>query len=240
MSPVQLMIVDDDREILSMLTDLFVREMFSVRCALNGETLLCELQKHPFDLIILDVMMPGDTGFEICAKVRKLSLVPIILLTAAGDLTNRVVGLEVGADDYVSKPFEPRELVARARAVLRRTRQTAPLPDRTAASAAVEFEGWRIDRQRQELRTTRGVLVPLSKVELTVLTALAERPNVVMSRAWLRDLVGLPRDDGDRAIDLAISRLRTKMTPHPPGEGVVETVRDRGYVLKTSAPRRAG
>ena len=224
-----------------MLTDLFVREMFDVHCAMNGETLLRELEKHPFDLIILDVMMPGDTGFEICAKVRKLSLVPIMLLTAAGDVTNRVVGLEVGADDYVSKPFEPRELVARARALLRRSRrQPLPVPVRTGAADAVEFQGWRIDLQRQELRTARGVLVPLSKVELAVLTAMAERPNVVMSRAWLRDLVGWPHDDGDRAIDLAISRLRTKLAPHMSGEGPVETIRDRGYVLKAPAARRSG
>jgi two-component system, OmpR family, response regulator len=240
MSPAKLMIVDDDREILSMLTDLFVREMFDVRCATNGEGLLRELERRPFDLIILDVMMPGDTGFEICAKVRKLSLVPIMLLTAAGDVTNRVVGLEVGADDYVSKPFEPRELVARTRALLRRSRQPMPLPARTEAAEAIRFQGWRIDLQRQELRTAHGVLVPLSKVELAVLTALAERPNVVMSRAWLRDLVGWPHDDGDRAIDLAVSRLRTKMAPHMSGEGPIETIRDRGYVLTALDPRRDG
>src|SRR5579859_278964 len=239
MRQAQLMIVDDDREILSMLTDLFIREMFDVRCAMNGETLLRELEKRPFDLIILDVMMPGDTGFEICAKVRKLSLVPILLLTAAGDVMNRVVGLEVGADDYVSKPFEPRELVARTRALLRRSRQPLPVPVRTEAADAVEFQGWRIDLQRQELRTARGVLVPLSKVELAVLTAMAERPNVVMSRAWLRDLVGWPHDDGDRAIDLAISRLRTKMAPHTSGDELVETIRDRGYVFKAPCARRS-
>jgi two-component system OmpR family response regulator len=226
----KLLVVDDDREIGRLLVQLFERSEYAVDAVLSAEAAKERLKIRAYDLVLLDVMMPGESGISLCRQIRAQSGVPIIMVTAVAELTDRVVGLELGADDYITKPFEGRELLARVRAVLRRASDGSPAAAKGAASLA--FGVWRLDVRRRELRSAEGVMVPLSNAEFRVLRALAQRPNVVMSRDWLAEAaLGAAYAEESRGIDVLVSRLRSKLRPHEGERETIGTIRTGGYVL---------
>ena len=228
-----LLIVDDDEDILALLGRFFRSHAYTVTVASNGSGMFQALSAGSADLVILDVMMPGEDGLSLCRRMRQSSNTPIIMLTAAITHTDRVVGLELGADDYLTKPFDPRELLARVKAVLRRTEA-----GRTLGSAAggtrplLLFGEWRLDVARRELRSSNNTLVPLSGREFDLLLAFAERPQQVMSRDQLLDLAhGTLHDVYDRSIDTQISRLRRKLETDARNPTIIRTVRSGGYMF---------
>ncbi|MDE0417559.1 MAG: winged helix-turn-helix domain-containing protein, partial [bacterium] len=181
------------------------------------------------DLVVLDIMMPGEDGLALCRHLRETTRIPVILLTAMGEETDRIVGLEVGADDYVAKPFNPRELLARIRAVIRRARSLppdhAPLP-----SGRYLFDRWSLDTARRELVDDKSVVTPLSAGEFRLLMALLERPGMVLSRDQLLDLTrGRSAAPFDRAVDNQVSRLRRKIERDPKNPALIATVWGGGY-----------
>ena len=232
----RILLIDDDRELAQLVSDLLAMNGFDVAVATDAQDAREKLSKSAYDLLISDVMMPGGSGLDFCRDVRSRSKVPIIMLTALSGLVDRVIGLELGADDYVTKPFESRELLARVRALLRRVDEGAGITQQRPSMLA--FGEWRLDLAKGELRRSAGVLVPLTAVELRVVRAFAERPGVIMSRDWLSEVAetdaGVPRS---RSIDVLVSRLRAKMSPHDQGRPAIETVRGGGYVLRVHAPR---
>src|SRR6202166_723118 len=164
-----LLLVDDDEDILSLLTSFFRKHSHGVSVAENGAAMFAELEKQPIDLVILDVMLREEDGFDLCRRLRSFSRVPVIMLTAVADHTDRVVGLEVGADDYLTKPFDQRELLARVKAVLRRTAAANAAPKHDANRPVLCFAGWRLDVVRRELRSADDTLVLLSGAEFDLL-----------------------------------------------------------------------
>ena len=190
------------------------------------------------DLIILDLKLPGEDGLTLCRALRAESNIPIIMLTAKGDEIDRVVGLEVGADDYIPKPFGSRELIARIRAVLRRTRND-DAPDRTNRSAGYRFDRWWLDTGARELLREDGVTVPLSTGEYDLLLALVERPQRVLSRDQLLDLArGRATSAFDRSIDTQVSRLRKKLELNPNEPTIIKTVWGGGYLFAPETSRQ--
>jgi two-component system OmpR family response regulator len=232
-----LLIVDDDSEILSLLTDFFRKHLHRVTVAENGAAMLAALEKQDVDLVVLDVMLRQEDGFSLCRQVRANSKVPIIMLTAAGDLTDRIVGLEVGADDYVTKPFDQRELLARVKAVLRRMPAGEAVGE--GSRPMIRFDEWRLDVARRELRSPDDTLVVLSGSEFDLLLAFAEHPRRVLTRDQLLDLARGPSHDAyDRSIDTLVSRLRRKLEDDPKTPVLIRTVRNGGYMFMPKAIRR--
>jgi two-component system OmpR family response regulator len=183
------------------------------------------------DLIILDIMMPGEDGLSICRRLRANGTIPIIMLTARGSEFDRVLGLEMGADDYLPKPFGTRELLARVRAVLRRAAMPAP-GSPAGARRTFEFAGWRLDVSRRELRSPANALVDLRAAEFDVLLALVERPQRVLTRDQLLDLArGRATTAFDRTVDLYVSRLRHRLEADPKDPALIKTVRSEGYIF---------
>jgi two-component system OmpR family response regulator len=229
-----ILIVDDDRDIRRLMMELFDERGFRVTAVADGASMARQLAGSKFDLAILDVMLPGEDGLELCRRIRRESNLPIIMLTARGDETDRVVGLEMGADDYVAKPFGPRELVARVRALLRRSREGGEgggAPAKPKLSR-MTFDGWVIDMARRELRAPDGALISLTGTEFDMLVVLAERSPSVVSRDQLLDLVrGRTSSPFDRSIDVSISRLRKKIETMPEDPRIIRTVRNSGYVF---------
>lgn len=230
------LVVDDDERIRLMLSEFLRSRGIVVSQAANGRQMIAALCGASIDLVLLDVMMPGEDGFTLCRRLRAESEVAIILLTAMNETTDRVAGLELGADDYVAKPFDPCELLARIRAVLRRRttldRHSRPEP------AIYEFDGWRLDPRRRTLRTGVDVLVELTSGEFDLLLAFVEYPQEVLSRDRLLDLArGRSNQAIDRSIDVQISRLRRKLEENPAEPQLIKTVRNEGYLF-TSEVRR--
>lgn len=225
-----ILIVDDDREIRDLLARFLARHDMRVDTAQDGKEMDRKLGTGRFDLIVLDLMMPGEGGLAICRRLRAEGDVPIVMLTALGEEGERIVGLEVGADDYLPKPFNPRELLARIRAVLRRTGSERP---KTASGHRVRrlcFEGWQVDLSARELCDPEGALVPLTSGEFDLLEAFVERPQQVLSRDQLADLTsGRSLGPFDRSIDVALSRLRRKLGEDPKTPRMIKTVRHGGY-----------
>lgn len=228
-----ILIVDDDLDIRRLMMELFDERGFRVTAVADGAAMARQLSSTKFDLAILDVMLPGEDGLELCRRIRRESNLPIIMLTARGDETDRVVGLEMGADDYVAKPFGPRELVARVRALLRRVRDGAEANGGVKSRLArLTFDGWVIEMARRELRAPDGALVSLTGTEFDMLVVLAERAPNVVSRDQLLDLVrGRASSPFDRSIDVSISRLRKKIEAMPEDPRIIRTVRNSGYVF---------
>ncbi|MDC7786808.1 response regulator [Rhodoplanes sp. TEM] len=221
-------IVEDDDEIRRLVAGLLVQEGFAVAPAAGGADLDALLARETPDLVILDLMLPGEDGLSICRRLRARSALPILMLTAKGDAIDRVVGLELGADDYLVKPFEPRELVARVRAVLRRTRG---MPE-AAASRRYAFEGFVVDLDARQLETSDGAPVPLTSAEFDLLACFVQRPRRVLSRDQLLDWTrGRDAEPFDRTIDMTISRLRRKIDQAAPGTTLITTVRNTGYLF---------
>ncbi len=220
------LIVDDDPEIRAGLVEVFQRAGFSAHSAGDVPSMEKALAAKGADLIVLDLMMPGEDGLSACKRLSGKGGPPIIMLSALGDDADRIVGLEIGADDYLPKPCNPRELVARARAVLRRGRDA----DRTSADA-VRFAGFRMDIARRELIDPDDVVIPLSAGEFRLLRAFVERPQRVLSREQLLDFAF--DNDGDvfdRAVDVQVSRLRRKLE-RPGAPEIIRTVRGEGYLF---------
>ncbi|MCA0417416.1 MAG: response regulator [Proteobacteria bacterium] len=226
-----ILVVDDHREIRELVSRALSKEGFRVSVAADGRAMRKIMADARIDLIVLDLMLPGEDGFSLCRAVRAESSVPIIMLTAKGDEIDRVVGLELGADDYVPKPFGSRELVARIRAVLRRT-QTDRRLDRTQGPKRYCFDRWRLDAGARELLRNDGIAVPLSTGEYELLISLVERPGRVMSRDQLLDLTrGRTASAFDRSIDTQVSRLRKKLEVNPNEPQVIKTVWGGGYMF---------
>ncbi len=231
------LIVDDDREIRDLLARFLARHGYRVGTAPDGRSMEREMAMARFDLIVLDLMLPGEDGLSLCRRLRAGTTLPIIMLTALGEETDRIVGLEMGADDYLAKPFNPRELLARIKAVLRRAHPGARPGD--AAGHVLAFDGWRLDLARRELQSDDGVALALSAGEFDLLTAFAEHPRRVLSRNQLLDLTkGRSAQPFDRSIDVALSRLRRKIEADPKAPELIKTVRSGGYIFTATVARQ--
>ena len=229
--PEHLLLVDDDAEIRQLLRQYLQENGYRVTAAGDGKQMRAALAAGDPDLIILDVMLPGEDGISLCRAVRTRSQVPIIMLTARGDDTDRIVGLEVGADDYVPKPFNPRELLARVKSVLRRAKSLPPNL-RQEELRWFRFAGWSLDAVTRNLTAPDGVVVPLSATEFKLLRVLLDHPGRVLNRDQLIELMQ-SRDAGpfDRALDVQISRLRQRLGEDAKEPAIIKTVRGQGYVL---------
>jgi two-component system, OmpR family, response regulator len=229
-----LLIVDDDKEICALLSQFLNKHGYRVSVARDGRMMMQALESARIDLIVLDVMLPGESGLNLCRRVRSDTTIPIVMLTAVGGETDRIVGLEMGADDYLPKPFSARELLARIRAVLRRAGATSGSV-LGGASRTLEFSGWRLDVTARQLFSPAGALVPLRAAEFDLLVALAERPQRVLNRDQLLDLSrGRAATSFDRSVDVQISRLRRKLKLDAESPDLIRTVRGGGYVFAAS------
>jgi two-component system OmpR family response regulator len=221
------LIVDDDGEIRAGLVEVFERAGFEARSAGDVGAMERALGAKKADLIVLDLMMPGEDGLSACKRLSGPGRPPIIMLSALGDDADRIVGLEIGADDYLAKPCNPRELVARARAVMRRARDA----DTIVSADALRFAGFRLDIARRELVDPDGVVMALSSGEFRLLRAFVEHPQRVLTREQLLDYAfDNDADVFDRAVDVQVSRLRKKLE-RPNGGEIIRTVRGEGYLF---------
>ncbi|AIS11317.1 DNA-binding response regulator, OmpR family [Pseudomonas chlororaphis subsp. aurantiaca] len=233
-----LLIVDDDLEVLALLKKFFVQHGYSVEVATEGVSLWAALERQVPDLIILDLMLPGENGLTLCQRLRQQHAVPVIMLTAMGELSDRVVGLEMGADDYLSKPFDARELLARVRAVLRRAGESRPVVGEVPRPL-IRFADWQLDLTRRELRSPDQVMIPLSAGEFDLLLVFVEHPQRILSREQLLDLArGQAHDAFDRSIDVQVSRLRRKLEFDTKRPAMIRTVRNGGYLFTPSVTRQ--
>jgi len=223
------LVVDDDFEIRESLQTYLQAFGMRVEVAYDGANLRRLLPTRHFDVIVLDLMMPGEDGLSLCRWIQQEHGTPVIMLTAQGDPISRVLGLEMGADDYLAKPFEPRELVARINAVIRRSSRGARKAD---ATRCVRFGGWRFDLLSRQLFSPDQVMMPLSAAEFRLLSAFVEHPGRVLSREQLIELTRAPGVEvNDRSIDLAVSRLRNKLGDSPREPGLIRTLRGEGYLF---------
>lgn len=233
------LIVDDDAEIRDLTARFLNKHGFRTTTAANARAMDEALQSGRFDLIVLDLMLPGEDGLSICRRLRAGTDMPIIMLTALGEETDRIVGLEMGADDYLPKPFNPRELLARIKAVLRRADGTTRDETGGPASTMLIFDQWRLDTARRELTNGDGVLVPLTAGEYALLAAFAERPRRVLNRDQLLDLTrGRESGPFDRSVDVQLSRLRRKIEDDPKAPTLIKTVRGGGYIFTPLVTRQ--
>jgi two-component system OmpR family response regulator len=234
-----ILVVDDDVEIQK-LTKRHLQEFgFLVTVAGNGREMFKALKEWRIDLVVLDVLMPGQDGFALCKELRTTTQLPVIMVTALRDEADRVIGLELGADDYLVKPFGPRELMARIKAVLRRTQSIGKSSSEAdAAVVAYSFAGWRLHMVERELQSRDGTVVPLSTREFALLTTFLEHPQRPLSREQLADMVA-GRDSGpfDRSIDILVSRLRRKVEDGGKEPTLIKTVRGEGYQLCAEVQR---
>ena len=227
-----ILIVDDHREIRDLVSRALTKEGFRVSAAADGRAMRKVLADSRIDLILLDLMLPGEDGLSLCRSLRAGSSIPIIMLTAKGDELDRVIGLEMGADDYLPKPFGSRELIARIRAVLRRSPETALASKPAKAPEHYRFDRWRLDTGLRELLRDDGVTIALSTGEYDLLIAFLERPQRVLSRDQLLDLArGRAANALDRSIDTQVSRLRRKLELDPSDPKIIKTVWGGGYTF---------
>jgi len=225
----RVLLVEDDEEIAAMVIEMLTEnglEAVAVGSAANMDAIL---RKQSFDLIVLDAMLPGEDGFSICRRLRASSTIPIVMLTALGDEINRIVGIELGADDYITKPFHPREFMARIKSLLRRASYGAEQPSQPAA---MRFAGWQIDPILRQLVNPDGVHVSMTTAEFDILLAFCQNPGRVMTRDQLLRLThaGLA-GPVERSIDVHISRVRQKIEPNVREPTVIKTVRLGGYMF---------
>jgi len=230
-TPDHILIVDDDAEIRQLLGSYLLKNGLKVTAAADGRAMWQALDAARVDLIVLDLMLPGEDGLTLCRKLRVKSDIPVIMLTARGDETDRIVGLEMGADDYLPKPFSARELLARIKVILRRARS---LPDnlRPEGARRIGFAGWTLDTAQRHLVSAEGVVTALSGAEYRLLRIFLSHPNRVLNRDQLVDLTqGKQADPLDRSIDVQVSRLRHRLGDDPRDPCLIKTVRGEGYVL---------
>ena len=233
-----ILVVDDDREIRDLLARFLERHRLRVTAVRDGREARRAWTNGHYHLVVLDLMLPGESGLDLARWMRSQSDIPIVMLTAMGEETDRIIGLELGADDYVPKPFNPRELLARIRAVLRRAGDAG---DHRAepGSRTLVFGGWTLEPSRRRLLNPEGAEVTLTGGEYDLLVALVERANRVLTRDMLLDLLrGRQAGPFDRAIDVAVSRLRRKLEDDGRNAQLIKTVRGGGYVLAATVERR--
>ena len=226
-----ILIVDDDREIRSLLADYLESNGYRTLGAADGAAMWRVLDEARPDLVVLDLNLPGDDGLTLCRKLRAQSTLPVIMLTARGEPVDRILGLEMGADDYLAKPFEPRELLARIRSVLRRS-HAMPSNAPSDTVRRLRFSGWTLDLEARHLLNPDGLAIMLSGAEFRLLRVFLEHPNRVLNRDQLLNLTqGRDADPFDRSIDIQISRLRQKLGEDARLPQIIKTVRNGGYVL---------
>lgn len=226
-----ILIVDDDAEIRTLLTRYLEKNGLRATAVGDGRAMWAALERGAFDLVVLDLMLPGDDGLTLCRTLRSKSEVPVVMLTARGDETDRIVGLEMGADDYLPKPFSARELLARIKVILRRTRSLPPnlTPQ---AEHRLRFAGWVLDTARRQLIAADGSETAIGGVEYKLLRVFLDHPHRVLDRDQLLDLSqGREADPLDRSIDVQVSRLRKRLGEDAQGVQLIKTVRGEGYVL---------
>ena len=242
-SSLSLLVVDDDQDIRDLMADYLRQHGFQVRAADGGEAMFARIEEEKPDLIVLDIMIPGEDGLALCRRLRSMdNSTPVIFLTALGDTADRVVGLELGADDYVVKPFQPRELLARIRAVLRRSGRTPDTSTAGRPEKAYHFSGWTLDLSARHLIAPGGMVVNLSGAEYRLLTIFLEHPQKVLSRDFIQDeLQGQETDRSpfDRSLDVQVCRLRARLRDNGDGDKgrenkLIKTVRGDGYVFTST------
>ncbi len=233
MEPISnILVVDDDHEIRTLLADYLGANGYHAHTAQDGVAMEKVLDSERIDLIVLDLSMPGEDGLTLCRKLRARSGMPVIMLTARSEPIDRILGLEMGADDYVPKPFEPRELLARIRSVLRRSRATAEEFQDPSGQQQMRFGDWMLDLTARHLVDPKGMAIMLSGAEFRLLKVFLEHPNRVLNRDQLLNLTrGRDADPFDRSIDIQISRLRQKLNEDARSPQIIKTVRNGGYVL---------
>ena len=236
-APTRVLLVDDEPSLREPLAEYLTRQGFAVSQAEDAAKARALLLEETPDLVLVDIMMPGEDGLSLCRHLTEARHLPVILLTARGEATDRIVGLEIGADDYVVKPFEPRELVARIRSVLRRANKSA-IP--TEEDALYEFDGWRLDPLKRKLTDPHGNVVPISSAEFRLLVAFVGHPRQVLDRDRLLDMVqGREAHLFDRAVDNQVSRLRRKMEEDSRDPKLIQTVWGGGYRFAADVRRIA-
>lgn len=234
-APTTLLLVDDEPGLREPLAEYLSGQGFSVLEAESAAAARSTLGETTPDLVLLDIMMPGEDGLSLCRHLVETRDLPVILLTARGEATDRIVGLEIGADDYVTKPFEPRELVARIRSVLRRSERAPVVPDE---ELVYRFDGWTLDPLKRKLVDPGGAIVPISTAEFRMLRAFCDHPRQVLDRDRLLDMVqGREAQLFDRAVDNQISRLRRKIEADSRNPQLIQTVRGGGYRLSADVIR---
>ena len=234
-----LLIIDDDKEITSLISDYLTKHGYKTTCAYHGNQLGQLLKENNFDLIILDVMLPGRDGLHLCKLIRQTHDVPIFILSAADSTADRVAGLELGADDYITKPFSARELLARIKAQLRRTKgELTQASKRLNPLQRIRFANWQLDRETHCLIDEEEIAISLSRREYDLLLNLLEHPGRILSREQLMDLLyDKACDPMDRSIDVLIGRLRKKIEKDPRNPSLLVTIRGGGYQLKVAIQR---
>jgi two-component system, OmpR family, response regulator len=232
MSPsAHILFVEDDPEIRGLVADFLGANGFRVSVARDGREMDRVLHVSRIDLLILDIMLPGEDGLSLCRRVRGENNMPVIMLTARGSEIERVVGLEMGADDYLTKPFSTHELLARIRAILRRT-QALPATPNSGRPSVLTFAGWNLNLGSRRLQAADGTRVPLTGAEFDLLVAFCEHPNLVLTREQLLDLTkGRAPAVFDRSVDIQVSRLRRKIENDPRDPTLIQTVRAGGYIF---------
>ena len=236
-APTRLLLVDDEASLREPLAEYLTRQGFVVRQAEDAAKARSALLEETPDLVLLDIMMPGEDGLSLCRHLTETKHLSVILLTAKGEAMDRIVGLEIGADDYVPKPFEPRELVARIRSVLRRSARPASTPEE---DALYEFDGWKLDPLKRKLTDPQGTVVPISSAEFRLLVAFLNHPRQVLDRDRLLDMVqGREAHLFDRAVDNQVSRLRRKMEEDSRDPKLIQTVWGGGYRFAADVRRLA-
>lgn len=236
----KVLIVDDDQEICTLLSEFLEQFHYDVTTVNSGRAMLKAMQESLFDIILLDIMLPMDNGFELCKKIREKQDVPIIIISALDQDSDRILGLEVGADDYLPKPFNTRELLARIKALLRRVNGDF---QRGVVAQIVTFANWRLDRHRHILLDANNVATFLSNKEYLLLELFLEYPQQILTREQLMDkLYDRNFDCFDRSIDVLIGRLRKKIEPDAKSPEILKTIRGLGYQfsIKPSLPTRRG
>ena len=227
---IHILLVDDDQEILELLRSYLEGQGFRISTSSNADEARQAVADRTPDLIVLDLMLPGESGLDFCRSLRQSSDIPIIMLTALGETVDRIVGLEIGADDYLAKPFDPRELVSRIRAVLRRL-SSSQAPEQLAVRT-YRFESWCLDTVSRTLTDNQGNRKALSGAEYGLLELLVENAGRVMSRDWLsKKLRGREHDPFERSIDIKISRLRQIVGDNARSPDIIKTVYGQGYVI---------
>jgi two-component system OmpR family response regulator len=237
------LIVDDDREIRELLASYLEKNGMRASLAANGRQMRALLEQTSVDLIVLDLMLPGEDGLALCRDLRsgKWRTIPVLMLTARNEETDRIIGLEMGADDYLTKPFAVRELLARIRSILRRARMLPPNLQVTEAAQFLEFGDWKLDTTARHLIDAQGTMVALSGAEYRLLRVFLDHPQRVLTRDQLLNLTqGRDADQFDRSIDLLVSRLRQRLQDDAREPRYIKTLRSEGYVFSAAVEIRGG
>lgn len=226
-----ILVVDDDRDIRELLSEYLQKQGYRISVAGDGRAMRAAIAVAMPDLIVLDLMLPGEDGLTLCRELRSQSDVPVLMLTARSEEIDRIVGLEMGADDYLAKPFNPRELVARIKSILRRAR-ALPLNLRPDEARLIHFSGWTLEIATRDLMAPDRSRVALSGTEFRLLRIFLDHPNRVLTRDQLIDLTqSREADPYDRSIDLQVSRVRRRLQDNPKKPALIKTARGQGYVL---------